>query len=36
MSLGKPCTPMQEKLMRLETHLERGGVFRDVDTFGDE
>jgi hypothetical protein len=36
MSLGKPCTPMLEKVQRLENHLEHGGLFRDVETFGDE
>ena len=36
MSLGKPCVPMLERLTRLERHMDRGGVFRDVDTFADE
>jgi hypothetical protein len=36
MSLGKPCTPMYERLLRLERHMDRGGVFRDVDTFAKE
>jgi hypothetical protein len=35
-SLGKPCTPFMERLARMETHLERGGKFRDVDTFAED
>ena len=35
-SLGKPCVPMYERLTRMENHLDRGGEFRDVDTFADD
>jgi len=32
-SLGKPCVPFMKRLERQEEHLERGGMFIDVDHF---